>query len=72
MKTKRLALNKTTIANLNGTQMRRVYAGQDQKIPVSGASCPICEDTWDCPITSTVTYYTCNPCPVINDPVIAD
>jgi hypothetical protein len=69
MKTKRLSLNKTTVANLDGLQMRQVYAGVDgQQYPDTDYSCPICiktdtcPETMDCPITSSVTNYTCDNC----------
>lgn len=57
---KKLLLNKTTIADLTQTQMRRIHGGEkpagitttrtDQEV-VSNAGC----------VDSTFTYYTCIP-----------
>jgi hypothetical protein len=71
MKVKKLLLNKTTVANLNTGDMRWIRGGNAQL--ASGESCPVCAltykcETRDCPITSTVTYYTCQPCPDPNNP----
>jgi hypothetical protein len=68
---KKLALNKNTVANLNTGDMRWIRGGKVEL--ASGESCPVCAltprcETWDCPITSTVTYYTCQPCPEPDNP----
>jgi hypothetical protein len=62
-KVKRLSLNKKTIANLNNTEMRNIFAGQPiqhTKDPLN----PITDSCQTCPpecVISTYTLYTCPP-----------
>ena len=70
MRVKKLLLNKTTVANLNTGEMRWIRGGNAL---ASGESCPVCAgtykcDTWGCPITSTVTVHTCQPCAEPDNP----
>lgn len=77
MKTKKfsrkLMLNKKTVANLNGSMMGKVHGGEgDSQTPANSCcmgptDCPNCTQTCYCPTEVTcatcVTCQTCRGCP---------
>lgn len=60
---KRLGLNKKTIANLVNTEMKRVHGGHDSSptCPIV-TGCPPCPGTAGCP-PATYKFTNCLDCP---------
>lgn len=59
---KKLKLNKNTVANLDKEQLNSVYGGEVFSKDRPYTECVLCVVSWDtkCP-TDTIMMFTCNP-----------